>query len=259
MGTVLCQGILVLTHAAEQGENATLDGLDTGLHNLAELLSNSSGSLSERERFGRVQVEEDSGEDQTHDHEHFMLGVDTLGVLRSLQRQAENVRSKVYVCKVSNAVCNVSLGSDLVGGRVKDIWLILLSGDINLVDACDLASLLPEKPDGDILVKLLDMLLPIAVVQRLAHGLTLLTMECTVSRKHEVQSSLTKEETSSLSPGDTEVLGVFQYGLCSHVGGDVDTGRNKGRSIPGEIVMSTEISHDLLHLAWDSHWEMSID
>lgn len=154
---------------------------------------------------------------------------------------------------------NVSFGSDLTSGRVKDIWLILLSGDINLVDACDLASLLPEKPDGDILVKLLDMLLPFAVVQRLAHGLALLAMERTVSRKHEVQSSLAEEETSSLSPGDTEVLGVFQDSLCSHVRGDVYTRRNKGRPVPGEVVMSTEISHDLLHLAWDSHWEMSVD
>lgn len=84
MDTVLCQGILVLTHAAEQGENATLDGLDTGLHNLAKLLSNSPGGLSEREGFGRVQVEEDSSKDQAHDHEHFMFGVDTLGVLCSL-------------------------------------------------------------------------------------------------------------------------------------------------------------------------------
>lgn len=84
MDTILCQCILVLTHAAEQGENAALDGLDTGLHNLAKLLGNSSGGLSKREGFGRVQIEEDSGKDQTHDHEHFMFGVDTLGVLCSL-------------------------------------------------------------------------------------------------------------------------------------------------------------------------------
>lgn len=104
MDTVLGQGILVLTHTAEQGENTSLDGFDTGLHNLAKLLSNSSGGLSEREGFGRVQIEEYSGKDQTHDHEHFMFGVDTLGVLCSLQWQAENARSEVYVCKISNAV-----------------------------------------------------------------------------------------------------------------------------------------------------------
>ena len=48
------------------------------------------GHLAQREGFGRVQVVEDASEDHRHEHEHFMLGVNSTGITIGLQWKRED-------------------------------------------------------------------------------------------------------------------------------------------------------------------------
>lgn len=134
----------------------------------------------------------------------------------------------------------------------------LLSSDINLIDSGDLARLLPQEFQGDIFVKLLDLLLPLFLVQSLTHDLPLLCMFCAITRQHKVKTAFSKEEACGITPCHSEVVGILQYRLCANVGCDIDTRGNKSRAIPRVVVVSSEVNHYFLILARDGHWVVGI-
>ena len=57
-----------------------------GFDKLPQLLRNGFDSMSERERFGRVQVEEDTDEDSRHNSVHFVLCIYPMRIMTRLQR-----------------------------------------------------------------------------------------------------------------------------------------------------------------------------
>lgn len=94
----------------------------------------------------------------------------------------------------------------------------LLSSDIDLVMSSDLASIVMEQPGSNVFIKFLDFFVPIITIQGFGHGLSLLRVECSVARQHEVQASLTHEGSGSISPGDIELLRPLEDILGSNVG-----------------------------------------
>ena len=58
----------------------------------------------------------------------------------------------------------------------------LLSGQINLVDPGNLVGLLMQQFQSNVLVEVLDLLVPILTIQCLVHDLALLGMELSISR-----------------------------------------------------------------------------
>lgn len=101
---VVRKGIVIATKIVNKARKEACGAhrLDICLDNLAKLLGYGTGRLAQGERLGRIQIEEDAGEDDSHDHVHLMLREDSTGMLLCLQWEREDVRSEVHVGKVSN-------------------------------------------------------------------------------------------------------------------------------------------------------------
>src|SRR6266536_4642776 len=83
-------------------------------------------------------------------------------------------------------------------------------------------------------------------------------MERRVSRKHEVEASLTHYKPSGLSPRYSEFLSTLQDIFGGSIGCEIDSGRYRCRTIPGVISFTAKGLQNLLVLAWDSHWIMGV-
>lgn len=65
-------------------------------------------------------------------------------------------------------------------------WKYILSGDINLVDSSNLATLLCKQFERSVFVEVFDLLMPFVSIQTSTHQLSLLGMEQRITTKHEV-------------------------------------------------------------------------
>jgi hypothetical protein len=103
---VVVQAMFIRTETVKDtGKDARgLHRFDICFDNLPQLLGNGPSCLSERERFGRVKVEEDAGENRTEDHEHFVLGKDAARIFLRLQGQSKYIRGEVHMGKVANTI-----------------------------------------------------------------------------------------------------------------------------------------------------------
>lgn len=67
-----------------------------------------------------------------------------------------------------------------------DVIVDILSCNVNLVYPSYLARFLLQQLQGDILVEVLDLLVPLIAVQSLMHKLSLFAMELRISGEHKV-------------------------------------------------------------------------
>ena len=82
-----------------------------------------------------------------------------MGMVFRLQWERENVRSKVYVSKIPNT----AKSSARYRAPVKSRYI--LSGDVDLVNACNLTAFLGKQFKGDIFVEVFDLFMPFIPVE----------------------------------------------------------------------------------------------
>lgn len=155
---------------------------------------------------------------------------------------------------ISNAIDDQFSQAEVPGG-----WNFLLSRDVNLIDAGNLAGSRMEQPKRDVFVKLLDRLMPVFLVETGTHQLPLLGVEVRVAAEHEIPPSLAHVQGSSFTPGHIEIFSVFQDIFSAHVRSEVDPRWNPGRLIPRVILGPPKISQDLPILTWNCHGVMDIN
>lgn len=98
----------------------------------------------------------------------------------------------------------------------------LLSCDVDLVRTSDLAAFLFEQLERDMLIKILDLLLPLVAVQASTHELPLVCMQWSVSSEHEIKPLLAHEPFKTVIPDHVEFLSVLKYVLGALVRRKVD-------------------------------------
>jgi len=95
-----------------------------------------------------------------------------------------NVRGKVNMGKVSDTL-KVSFEMRCRTGQFR-VVVNILSCNVNLVYPRYLARFLPQELQSNILIEVLDLLMPILSIQGLMHELSLFGMEGQILSKHEV-------------------------------------------------------------------------
>ena len=123
--------------------------------------------------------------------------------------------------------------------------LDILSGKVDLVDSCDLATLLCQQFLRCVFIEILDLLMPFVFVDGLSHQFPLFGMERRITSQHKIQPSFGHEETKRLGPHNVELLCILQDVFGSLVRGEVDPRWNACGSIPGILVFTSEVAKDL--------------
>lgn len=250
VNAVVFESVVLLAKPVNHASNPAghVDRLNVHLHQLAQLLSHRSRRLAQRERLGRIKVEEYSDEKNGEDHVELMLGVDAPRMFCCFQWERKYVGREMGVRDVADAMDHLFSQATVSRGR-----MCILSRDVDLVDPSDLAGSLMEQPKRDVFIKVFNRLVPVFFVETGTHQLPLLGMEFSVAAEHEVPSSLAHVQGSSFTPSHVELLPVFQNILGAHVRGQVDPRWNPGRLIPREILCPSKVSQDLSILAGDGH------
>ena len=82
-----------------------------------------------------------------------------MGMFFRLQRERKDVRSKMYVSKISDTAKSSARQRAPIESRY------ILSGDVDLVNACNLTTFLGKQFKGDIFVKVFDLLMPFIPIE----------------------------------------------------------------------------------------------
>lgn len=134
-----------------------------------------------------------------------------------------------------------------------------ISGDIDLVDACNLDSVLVQKSESDVFVEVLHVHIPLVSIDELAHLLPLLSMEDRVSAQAKPLTTFAHDERESFIPHDGELSGIATELFRSSIRSEIDSTRNRLRLAVVIVVVSSQVLHDLLVLVRDRHRIVSID
>lgn len=111
----------------------------------------------------------------------------------------------------------------------------------------------------DILIEVLDGLVPLILVQGLAHGFTLLGVTLRVTGKHKVKALFSEDKGSSITPNDAEILLLLKDELDIRVRDQIDSRRNKRRAVVGVVRLPSQVLHDVSVFAGDCHGVVSVD
>jgi hypothetical protein len=85
-----------------------------------------------------------------------------------------------------------------------------ISRQIDLMDAGDRITLLMQKAKGDVLIEMLDMLMPLLTIEEPMHEFSLLLMKDSIASQAKLPTSLTHDEAETVIPHDREILRTFE-------------------------------------------------
>lgn len=230
--TVICQGIFILPETVKQfgRERGRGDRLDVHLDQFPKHVGQLPRHQAQLEGLCGLKVEEYGREDDAHGHPQFLFAENPRRVLRRLQWEGKNVGGEMHMREVSH-----------------------VSRQVDLIDVCDPAAVVMQQADGDVLVKGLDVFVPLFTVQQPLHELPLLAMEAAVTSQAELLTSRTHDKAQAIVPHDGKVLGALKQVLCTFVRRQVYPRWYVRWGAPVVVVVPAKVLHDLCILARYCH------